>query len=244
MTQPLVSVLIPSYNRFKYLQNAIQSVQQQNYPNIEIIIINDCSTQDEYYTHKFENNVVKLDLKENQKDILGYVSPGHVRNFGLELANGKYVAFLDDDDIWLPNKLRSQIAILESSKNKMSATEGLIGKGVYDPYKKYLMYNEERFYKRIAKKHKKSVFSRYQNFKFPDVFNFNFIKLHNSIITSSVIVELDLLNFIGGFRPIPTKNDYAPDYDCWLNVLSLTNCDYIKSPYFYYDETHGYGKEW
>ena len=102
MTQPLVSVLIPSYNRFKYLQNAIQSVQQQNYPNIEIIIINDCSTQDEYYTHKFENNVVKLDLKENQKDILGYVSPGHVRNFGLELANGKYVAFLDDDDIWLP----------------------------------------------------------------------------------------------------------------------------------------------
>ena len=244
MNQPLVSVLIPSHNRFEYLQNAIESVQQQNYSNIEIIVINDCSTQEEYYTHVFDNNVTKLDLKENQKDVLGYISAGHIRNFGLKVANGKYVAFLDDDDIWLPNKLSSQIALLEASKNKMSATDGLIGKGVYNPNKEYLIYNEERFYKRIAKKHKKYFFSSYKSFNFPKEFNFNFIKIHNSIITSSVIIELNLINFIGGFRPIPTKNDYAPDYDCWLNILRLTNCEYLKTPYFYYDETHGYGREW
>lgn len=244
MNQPLVSVLIPSHNRFEYLLNAIKSVQEQNYSNIEIIVINDCSTQKEYYSHKFENNVIKVDLKENQKDVLGYISAGHIRNFGLEIAKGKYVAFLDDDDIWLPNKLSSQITLLESSQNRMSSTDGLIGKGVYKSSNEYLQYNKERFFKRIAKKHNSSLFSNYKSFKFPEVFNFDFIKIHNSIITSSVVVERDLINFIGGFRPIPTKNDYAPDYDCWLNLLRLTNCEYLKTPYFYYDETHGYGREW
>ena len=244
MSQPLVSVIIPSHNRFEYLQNAINSVQKQNYSNIEIIVINDCSTQDEYYTHTFDSNVRKIDLKENQREVLGFISVGHVRNFGLEKANGKYVAFLDDDDIWLPNKINNQVSLLESSKNKLSSTDGFIGKGIFSSNKHYLKYNEERFFKRIAKKHKPSIFSNYKNFEFPKEFDFKFLKIHNSIITSSVIVELDLLNFIGGFRPIPTKNDYAPDYDCWLNLLRLTNCEYLKTPYFYYDETHGYGREW
>ena len=111
MSQPLVSVIIPSHNRFEYLQNAINSVQKQNYSNLEIIVINDCSTQDEYYTHTFDSNVIKIDLKENQKEVLGFISVGHIRNFGLEKATGKYVAFLDDDDIWLPNKINDQVSL-------------------------------------------------------------------------------------------------------------------------------------
>ena len=67
MSQPLVSVIIPSHNRFEYLQNAIDSVQKQNYSNIEIIVINDCSTQDEYYAHTFDSNVRKIDLKKIKK---------------------------------------------------------------------------------------------------------------------------------------------------------------------------------
>ena len=66
MSQPLVSVIIPSHNRFEYLVNAIESVQNQNYSNIEIIVINDCSTQQEYYEHNFEKNIsypLILDLK-------------------------------------------------------------------------------------------------------------------------------------------------------------------------------------
>ena len=133
MSQPLVSVIIPSHNRFEYLQNAINSVQKQNYSNIEIIVINDSSTQDEYYTHTFDSNVRKIDLKENQREVLGFISVGHVRNFGLEKANGKYVAFLDDDDIWLPNKINNQVSLLESSKNKLSSTDGFIGKGYLAP---------------------------------------------------------------------------------------------------------------
>lgn len=244
MSQPLVSVIIPSFNRFEYLVNAIESVQKQNYSNIEIIVINDCSTQQEYYEHNFEENILKIDLKQNQKNVLGYISAGHVRNFGLSKAQGKYVAFLDDDDIWLPDKLSNQIKILETSKNKMSSTDGLIGRGSYNSDEKYLIYNKERFFKRIAKKHSNSIFSNNKSFTFPEEFNFDFIKIHNSIITSSVVVEAKLISFIGGFRPIPTKDDYAPDYDCWLNLLRLTNCEYVDKPLIYYDESHGHGREW
>ena len=126
----------------------------------------------------------------------------------------------------------------------MSATDGLFGSGVYDSNSSYKIYNNEHFYKRIAKKYKKSFFSSYKNFKFPNEFDFSFLKIHNSIITSSVIVERKLLEFIGGFRPFATKNDYAPDYDCWLGLLRLTNCDYIEEPLFYYDSLHGSGRVW
>jgi glycosyltransferase involved in cell wall biosynthesis len=244
MEKPLVSVIIPSYNRFKYLLNAIESVYWQNYKNIEIIIINDHSSQKEYYSYDFPKEVIKLDLEINQKNKLGYVSAGHIRNFGIKRATGKYIATLDDDDIWLQNKLDRQIDILESSNNRMSCTDGLIGEGAYDEKSIYKVYNQEHFYRRISKKYTKSIFFKSKKFSFPDEFNFEFLRVHNSIITSSVLVERELLNFIGGFRPFPTMDDYAPDYDCWLGLLRLTNCDYISEPLFYYDSLHGSGRVW
>jgi len=244
MSNPLVSVIIPTYERFEYLQNAIKSINDQNYENLEIIVINDSSVDKRYYETSFQKNIVKIDLNVNQKQEIGFVSDGHIRNFGLKIANGKYIATLDDDDYWLPNKISRQVEVLENSPNKMCATEGLIGKGVYSENKSYQLYNMERFYKKIAKKHKKNFFSRTKKFYFPNVFNFEFLKIHNSIIASSVLVEKSLLDFIGGFRPIPSSNDYAPDYDCWLGLLRLTNCEYINEPLVYYDELHGDGRAW
>jgi hypothetical protein len=60
----------------------------------------------------------------------------------------------------------------------------------------------------------------------------------------SVTVEKDFLNFISGFRQLPKMNGYAPDYDCWLGLLRLTNCDYINEPLFYYDSLHGACRAW
>lgn len=244
MSKPLVSVIIPSFERFDYLQNAICSINNQNYENLEIIIVNDCSKDSRYYNHKFQENITKIDLEVNQKQEIGFISDGHIRNFGLKIAKGKYVATLDDDDYWLPNKLNHQIEILENSKNKMCSTEGLIGKGPYSSKNNYMLYNKERFKKKIAKKYKKNKFSSTRNFDFPSIFNFEFLKIHNSIIASSVVVEKELLDFIGGFRPIPSSHDYAPDYDCWLGLLRLTNCEYVDTPLVYYDELHGDGRAW
>ena len=89
----LVSVVIPSYNRFEFLQKAIESVLDQTYKNFEIILVNDGSTQEEYYNHKFPEVVKVINLETNQKNILGYVSNEYIRNFGINAAKGKYLAF-------------------------------------------------------------------------------------------------------------------------------------------------------
>ena len=80
-TEPKVSAIIPSYNRLKYLINAVDSVLNQDYKNLEIIIINDGSDEDEYYNHKFPKCKI-VHLKQNQKKIHGF-GPGAIRNFGL-----------------------------------------------------------------------------------------------------------------------------------------------------------------
>jgi glycosyltransferase involved in cell wall biosynthesis len=68
-----VSVVIPTYNRFKYALNAIKSVKEQTYANIEIIVVNDRSTQDEYYEYEWETNgVTMLHLEKNTKTVFGY----------------------------------------------------------------------------------------------------------------------------------------------------------------------------
>ena len=64
--EKLVTVIIPTYNRFDYLLKAIQSVKNQDYKNIEIIIVNDCSSQSEYYNYKFENCIV-INLDKNSE---------------------------------------------------------------------------------------------------------------------------------------------------------------------------------
>ena len=100
----LISVIIPSYNRFQFLTNALDSVINQTYQNLEIIIINDGSSEKEYYESSFEERIKLIHLKENQTRLNGF-GPGSIRNFGINEAKGKYIAFLDDDDLWLPNKL-------------------------------------------------------------------------------------------------------------------------------------------
>ena len=86
-----VSVIIPTYNRFKYLLNTIKSVKEQSYPNIEIIVVNDKSIQKEYYDYDWESNNIKMiHLEKNSKEIFGYPCAGYVRNKGIELSSGKY----------------------------------------------------------------------------------------------------------------------------------------------------------
>jgi len=76
-----VSVIIPTFNRFKFVLNAINSIKSQTYTNIEIIVVNDCSTEKEYYEYNWDINIIHLD--KNTKEIFGYASPGYVRNKGI-----------------------------------------------------------------------------------------------------------------------------------------------------------------
>lgn len=109
MEQPLVSVVIPFYSGLNWLEEAIESVLRQTYKNIEIIVINDGSKENVFeIVHKY-GSYVRLINQENR-------GPASARNEGIKMASGKYIAFLDSDDLWLPEKLSKQIAFMESSK--------------------------------------------------------------------------------------------------------------------------------
>jgi len=235
----LVSVIIPTYNRFKYLLNAIESVHKQTYKNIEIIVVNDCSSQNEYYEYDWKNkNVCMIHLEKNTKSIFGYACAGYVRNIGIEKSNGKYVAFCDDDDMWFPNKIELQINAMVKSKCKMSSTEGLIGNGVYDKNKKYLKFNSEHCNRYISNKYKHN---KLLDNGFPRIWDLNFLKINNCMICSSVIIEKEILTKINNMKNVKNGNE---DYDCWLRALIYTNSIYVDDVCIYYDLGHGDGQNY
>lgn len=235
----LVSVIIPTYDRFRYLLNTIESVKKQTHTNIEIVVINDASQQKEYYEHDW-GDVIIVHLPINSKKKFGFGSPAHVRNKGLERAKGKYVAFCDDDDIWFPKKLELQIEAMKSTSCKMSSTDGLLGRGVFDKNQKYRKYNAEIHLNQLKNKYKKKGSDLLDN-GFPKIWTHAFLRIHNCMICSSVILEKSVLDKMEGFTKMKPPGE---DYDCWLRALKLTDSVYLESVCFYYDACHGEGRKY
>ena len=105
---PLVSVVIPFYSGEEWLDEALESVLEQNYSNIEILVINDGSKEDISNLKEKYASKVKFQDKENG-------GPATARNLGIEIAAGEYIAFLDSDDLWLPGKLEKQVELMEKN---------------------------------------------------------------------------------------------------------------------------------
>lgn len=109
----LVSVVIPAYNCEKYIRECIESALSQSYENIEVIVVNDCSTDSTYQILKSYSDE-RITVINNSKN-LGVVKS---RNKAIESSEGRYIAFLDADDIWKKDKLKLQI---EQMRNNSSA---------------------------------------------------------------------------------------------------------------------------
>ena len=119
----LCSVIMPAYNCEKYIAEAIESVIKQTYKNWELIIVNDASTDDtekiiKSYQEK-DKRIKLISLTENQ-------GVANARNTAIQNAKGRYIAFLDADDIWQKNKLQKQIQILNNSNTDISYTAYLM----------------------------------------------------------------------------------------------------------------------
>ena len=109
---PLVSIITPSYNSEKYIIETIESVLAQTYKNWEVIIVDDLSTDDslqiiEQYAQK-DRRIKVIRSKQNR-------GPAKARNRAIEEAKGKYIAFLDSDDVWFPDKLEKQITFMQEN---------------------------------------------------------------------------------------------------------------------------------
>lgn len=242
MENDKVSIIIPTFNRFEYLMNTIKSVKEQTYKNKEIIVVNDCSNQKEYYEYDWSGNgVIIIHLEKNSKSIFGFACPGgYQRNFGMEIATGKYIAFCDDDDSWFPNKLTLQVNAMKETGCKMSSTDGCVGRGPYVPTKTYKKYNAEFFWKRLQSKFKKKNKSELIENGFPRIWDKNFINTHNCMICSSVMIEKDIIDKTGKFC---VKN-YADDYEYWLRIINHTDSVYVDNVCVYYDIGHAGGRKY
>lgn len=108
---PKVSIIIPTYNRASLIKKAVESLLNQTYKNIEILIIDDCSTDDTEKVIKYyrDDRIIYTKLEINQG------APA-ARNFGISKANGELIAFLDSDDRWESTKLEKQVKKLSEDK--------------------------------------------------------------------------------------------------------------------------------
>lgn len=115
----LVSIIMPSYNTAKYISDSINSVLYQTYKNWELIIVDDCSTDntDEAVKPFLSDNRIRY--IKNEKNSGAAVS----RNYALREAKGKWIAFLDSDDLWEKDKLEKQISFMEKNGYKFSYTD-------------------------------------------------------------------------------------------------------------------------
>lgn len=112
MNPPLVSVIIPTYNRPAFLGETLDSVLGQTYKNIEIIVVDDGSPGSE-----IEELIQEMQAKDNIKyyKISNSGKPSRPRNYGFAKSKGQYLAFLDDDDIWDATKIQKQVDVLEAN---------------------------------------------------------------------------------------------------------------------------------
>ena len=114
----LVSIIMPSYNTAKFISETIESVLVQTYTNWELIIVDDCSTDNTDEVVKSFLSYNRIKYIKNEKNSGAAVS----RNRALREAKGKWIAFLDSDDLWLPVKLEKQIAFMKENDYHFSYT--------------------------------------------------------------------------------------------------------------------------
>lgn len=114
-----VSIIMPSFNSSSTIIESIRSIQRQTYPYWELLITDDCSTDNTV-------ELVRLLAKEDHRIIVqinkANSGAGFSRNNSIRCSKGKYIAFLDSDDIWLPNKLSAQVSYMEKTGALFSYT--------------------------------------------------------------------------------------------------------------------------
>jgi len=193
-----VSVIIPTYNRANLLPRAIESVLNQTYQDFEVIVVDDASCDNtEEVVQGFNDPRIKYVKHKINK------GGSAARNTGIKTAEGKYIAFLDSDDEWLPEKLEKQVRKIERSPEKVGV--------IYTRY--WIIQNGKKFLSREPKKR-------------GDIFEDELIKDWVSP-TSCVLVKRECFAEVGGFdENLPVRQDY----DMWLRIAKYFYFDYIKEP--------------
>lgn len=190
----LVSVVIPFYKGIIWLNEAIASVIAQTYKNLEIILINDGSQEDISSILKKYNDRLIYIHKNN-------TGPGETRNIGIEISRGEYIAFLDSDDIWLPNKIEDQLYYMVANNLIWCHTAG-------------------RYFWEHTSKQKSFNFHKTSG----DVSLRGFLSMR--IATPSMIIKADILKNNINLR-FNAKMRYSQDTFMYINMAQLYELGYF-----------------
>lgn len=195
----LVSVIITTHNRLEQLKEAVESVRNQNYKNIELIIVNDNSTDE---TAKYLNELKKnIRIPMYFKNLFGEKRGGnYARNVGIEMSEGEYIAFLDDDDFWTDEKIAKQVEKMEDDKET-----GIVYCG----------------FKRITDDYIETI-TRPNSFFKGDLKDKVFCKIFT--VTSCIMIKRNVLSEVNGFDE---KLSHWQEYDLLIRCLQITQVDFV-----------------
>ena len=121
-SSPLISIITPLYNAEPFISETVKSVLNQTYQNWEQIIVNDASTDGSF---KKVNAFAQKDDRIRIEDLSSNKGAAYCRNLATSLARGSYIAFLDSDDLWHPDKLEKQLAFMIQNQCDVSYTSYL-----------------------------------------------------------------------------------------------------------------------
>ena len=201
---PQVSVIIPTYNSARFLAESIQSVLLQTFTDFELLVIDDGSTDD-------TRQVVAQCQGDSRVRYFHQANRGAAtaRNTGIQHSSGKYLAFLDADDLWLPDKLQCQIAVLRKNPEVSAVHTAFVlmhmdgqHREVSRRIQRRLPFRERTLYEEL---------------------------LYRMVITgsaSSVMVRRDALDQVGPFD----ESIRLSDYDMWQRMAEHHHFDYVDEP--------------
>jgi len=175
----IVDIILPNYNKFIFLEEAINSVVKQTFKSWHMYIIDDCSTDDSVEAiNQFANlpNITLIKLNKN-------MGPSFCRNYGMRVSKSKYISFIDSDDFWKKDKLEKQINFME--KNNLSFT--------YTDYTPFFQKREKKIYKKQT--------------NLVETFNFNSFIRNSSINTTTMIIRRSILKS-HRFKKMKLMEDY------------------------------------
>jgi teichuronic acid biosynthesis glycosyltransferase TuaG len=186
MKNPLVSVIVTTYNRSEMLAETIQSILKQSFVDFELIIVDNMSqdaTQE--YVEGLQDSRIRFFKNPNH----GVIAVN--RNYGIREAKGVYIAFCDDDDLWMESKLDVQLQLLKNNPNCVMC---------YSQAESFL--NNRTVKKAMVRR---------------EIKNSHFFSLlqGNYIPNSSVLIKKDVFNQIGLLNE---SSDLREDYEMWLRV--------------------------
>ena len=194
MKSPLVSVIIPTYNRAYILFKAIESVLNQSFKDLELIVVDDGSTDETPYL------VSKYPLIYVRKPRRGVA---HARNVGISKARGEFIAFLDSDDIFVPDKIEKQLKFFEKNPS----------------YK--IVQTDEIWYKENRRINPKKIHQKAEGWFFDRAIKLCVVSM------STVLIKKELFKEVGLFDE---EFWVCEDYEFWLRVALKTPMGLIKEP--------------